>query len=249
MKTIVIGDIHGCYNELRALVTTLKQKGEYDERTDKIVFLGDYIDRGKDSRKVIGFIKNLQKRNKNVIALMGNHEDMFLGYLKGVDDSWTYNGHEATIESYKGHLEHFNNDIEWIGNLPLYHEDEHFIYVHAGVDVYKTMEEQSKHTLLWVREPFIYNSDKYYKQVIFGHTPTLNLNFDSKPVYTVNDNLAIDTGCVFGGALTALIIEDGEVKKFFQQEKIAENNVSNNKKRNNKKNRRNNKKRYEQLSI
>lgn len=223
MKTIVIGDIHGCYNELRALFSTLKKSGEYNKKVDKIIFLGDYIDRGSDSRKVIGFIKNLQKHNKNVIALMGNHEDMFLNYLKGTDDSWIWNGHESTIESYKGYPKHFDNDIEWIKSLPLYYEDEHFVYVHAGIDLDKPMNEQSKHTLLWIREPFIYNDNKYHKQVIFGHTPTLNFG-GTEPVKTFNNNVAIDTGCVFGGALTALIIEDGEISGFYQQEKIKEYN-------------------------
>lgn len=236
MKTIVIGDTHGCYNELKALLAKLRKNGEYNKKTDKLIFLGDYIDRGKDSRRVIGLIKGMQKHNKNVIALMGNHEDMFLNYLKGVDESWTWNGHETIIESYKGYLKHFNNDIEWIKGLPLYYEDEHFIYVHAGVDIDKPMNEQSKHTLLWVREPFIYNSNKYHKQVIFGHTPTLNFGGKTEPVYTFNDNVAIDTGCVFGGALTALIIEDGEISGFYQQEKIKENNKTKGYKRNSKSN-------------
>lgn len=243
MKTIVIGDTHGCYNELKALYATLRKNGVYNKRKDRLIFLGDYIDRGSDSRKVVGFIKNLQKHNKNVIALMGNHEDMFLNYLKGVDDSWTWNGSNATIESYKGYVKHFNNDIEWMKSLPLYYEDEHFIYVHAGIDVNKPMAEQSKHTLLWVREPFIYNHNEYHKRVIFGHTPTFNLNSDSKPVKTYNNNVDIDTGCVFGGALTALVIEDGEISGFYQQEKIKENT-----KKQNKKHRRNNNKQL-QLNI
>lgn len=242
MKTIVIGDVHGCYNELKGLIKKLKKNGEYNKKIDRLIFLGDYIDRGSDSRKVIGFIKNLQKHNKNVIALMGNHEDMLLDYLKGVDDCWTWNGHDTTIESYKGYLKHFNDDIEWIKNLPLYYEDEHFIYVHAGIDIDKPMNEQSKHTLLWIREPFIHNSNKYNKQVIFGHTPTFNLNGESKPVYTFNNNIAIDTGCVFGGALTALVIEDGEISGFYQQEKIKENAK-------NKKHRRNKTNRQLQLNI
>lgn len=224
MKTIVIGDVHGCYNELKALIKKLERSGEYNKEADKLVFLGDYIDRGKDSHKAVGFIRNLQKYNKNVVALMGNHEDMLLNYINGVDDSWTWNGHEATIESYKGYTKHFNNDIEWMRSLPLYYEDEHFIYVHAGINIDKPMEEQNKHTLLWVREPFIYNRDKYHKQVIFGHTPTFNLSGESEPVCTFNNDIAIDTGCVFGGALTALVIEGDEIVGFYQQEKIKENN-------------------------
>lgn len=219
MKTIVIGDIHGCYNELKELFTILETEGEYNKDIDKLVFLGDYIDRGKDSRLVIEFIRKLQKNNNNVIALMGNHEDMLLDYLDNKNNTWTWNGHNSTMISYKGFDEQFKNDVEWIRNLPLYDEDEHYIYVHAGVDAYKSMEEQSRNTLLWVREPFIYGIKEYHKRIIFGHTPTINLSEEHKPVCTFANNIDIDTGCVFGGALTALIIDNDKIDGFYQVEK------------------------------
>ena len=216
MKTIVIGDTHGCFNELKNLFLDLEANEEYNKNTDKIIFLGDYIDRGKDSRLVIDFIRKLQEENKNVIALMGNHEDMLLNYYKGIEETWTWNGYEPTLNSYKGFNEQFKDDVQWMKTLPLYHEDEHFIYVHAGVDVRKPLEEQSKNTLLWIREDFIYNEKAYDKRVIFGHTPTFFLNKEYKPVLTEANNIDIDTGCVYGGALTALIIEDDKIKKFYQ---------------------------------
>lgn len=216
MKTIVISDIHGCYKELKDLILSLDEDGEYNKDTDKLVFLGDYIDRGRDSRLVIEFIRNLQKNNSNVIALMGNHEDMYLNYRKGRDYSWTINGCEPTMKSYKGFEKQLESDVEWLENLPLYHEDDYFIYVHAGVDVNKPMEEQDRNTLLWTREEFIYNEKEYYKRVIFGHTPTVNLNGKWKPLQTFSGNIDIDTGCVYGGALSALIIEDDKVNRFYQ---------------------------------
>lgn len=218
MRTVVIGDIHGCYKELKELVLTLEKKGEYNKNTDKLIFLGDYIDRGKDSRLVIKFIRDLQKDNNNVIALMGNHEDMLLNYYKGINNDWLYNGHMETLDSYKGFNKQFNKDMQWMKTLPLYHEDENFIYVHAGIDVNKQMKNQNKNTLLWIREPFIYNWKKYHKRVIFGHTPTMFLRNENKPVCTNTDNVDIDTGCVYGGALSALIIEDKEILKFYQVE-------------------------------
>lgn len=216
MKTIVVGDIHGCYNELRELVVALVQSGKYNKNEDKIVFLGDYIDRGENSRKVIELIRNLQKANCNVIALKGNHEEMFLEYQDGLDDNWLWNGYKETLMSYRGFEAQIKNDMEWMESLPIYHEDDNFIFVHAGIDVNKAMEDQEAYTMLWVRNEFIYSNTPYHKRVIFGHTPTFNLNQTSKPVYTYAGNVAIDTGCVFGGALTALILEDGEVKEFFQ---------------------------------
>lgn len=216
MRTIVIGDVHGCYDELKELILTLETEGVYNKNTDKLIFLGDYIDRGKNSRLVIKLIRELQENNSNVIALMGNHEDMLLDHLDNKSNTWLWNGYKRTIESYEGFDEQFKNDVEWIRNLPLYHEDEHFIYVHAGIDVYKPMEEQKKNTLLWIREPFIYGMKEYHKKVIFGHTPTINISEEYKPVRTFTNNIDIDTGCVFGGALTALIIDDDDTNGFYQ---------------------------------
>ena len=228
MRTIAIGDVHGCYNELVDLISTLEEKGAYNKKTDKLVFLGDYIDRGDNSRMVIEYIRKLQKNNNNVIALMGNHEDMLLNFMDGVDDSWLFNGHRETIKSYKGVDDKFFDDVEWISNLPLYYEDEHCIYVHAGIDPYKPMDEQDAFTLLWVREPFIYDRKQYHKKVVFGHTPTVMINEGFMPIMTYAKNINIDTGCVYGGALTALIIDDGEFSGFFQTEKMNKNEKVNN---------------------
>ena len=223
MRTIVIGDVHGCYKELKELMTILETEGAYDRNIDKLVFLGDYIDRGTDSRLVIKFIRELQEKNDNVIALMGNHEDMLLDYLKNINDNWTFNGYTSTMESYKGFEKQFKKDVQWIRTLPIYHEDEHFIYVHAGIDPYKPMEEQDEFNMLWVREPFIYSGKEYHKRVIFGHTPTVTLTEEFKPFRTFTGNIGIDTACVYGGALTALIIEDGEIDGFYQVNKKNEN--------------------------
>ena len=228
MRTIAISDVHGCYNELKELIKTLEEEGKYNKNTDRLIFLGDYIDRGKDSRLVIKYIRELQEYNDNVIALMGNHEDMLLDYLCDRSESWVYNGHMTTLNSYDGFDKQFGDDIVWMENLPLYFEDEHFIYVHAGIDPSKPMEMQKKNTLLWVREDFIYDETECDKRVIFGHTPTMNLNGGSKPVMTYgNGNIDIDTGCVYGGALTALIINDDEIEGFYQVEKGNDYNRSN----------------------
>lgn len=222
MRTIVIGDIHGCYNELKELISTLETEGEYRKGIDKLVFLGDYIDRGSDSRLVIEFIRNLQKNYDNVIALMGNHEDMLLNYLDNGDNNWFWNGGYTTMDSYRGFDKQFKKDVQWIRSLPLYHEDEYFVYVHAGIDTKKPMKKQDRFTLLWVREPFIYGAKEYHKTIVFGHTPTINLNENYKPIQTFTGNIGIDTACVYGGYLTALIIEDDEVDGFYQTAKTSE---------------------------
>ena len=222
MRTIAISDIHGCYTELKNLIAYLEEEGKYNKNTDKLVFLGDYIERGEDSRLVIKFIRDMQKDNNNVIALMGNHEDMLLHNDVALNEYYDVNGQVATAKSYKGFENQLKDDIKWMNTLPLYHEDDYFIYVHAGVDVNKPIDKQDRDTLLWIREPFIYNAKKYYKRVIFGHTPTFFLNRMYMPVYTDANNIGIDTGCVYDGALTAVLIEDAEVKEFYQVNKEYE---------------------------
>lgn len=218
MRTVVIGDIHGCYDELYNLITGLQEDGKYNIETDRLIFLGDYIDRGNQSSKVIKYIRHLQSKSDNVIALMGNHEDMMVTHfeLNGYDNgAWAMNGGNETKWSYASE-EELMSDVEWAKKLPLYYEDEHFIYVHAGVNVNKDMNEQSRNDLLWIREGFIYNNNPYYKRVVFGHTPLCHKN----PYYTPTNNICIDTACVFNGCLTALILDDGEIEDYYQVEKI-----------------------------
>ena len=220
MRTIAIGDIHGCYDDLVDMITALEEDGRYNKGIDKLIFLGDYIDRGGDSNKVVAYIRELQRKNKNVIALRGNHEDMCIDYFKTdyKDTTWFNNGGYQTIKSYDGNYNQLAKDVYWMQHLPLYHEDDNFVYVHAGIDVTKPMNEQKEYSLLWVRENFIYNSKQYHKKVIFGHTPSVLINHSTKPYYTSGGNIGIDTACVFGGCLTALIINDNEIEGYYQIE-------------------------------
>lgn len=216
MRTIVIGDVHGCYNELKALVGGLITKNAYNHKKDKLIFLGDYIDRGEDSRSVVRFIRGLQEEYKwDVVALMGNHEDMAIEYFSGENyPSWVYNGYESTLKSYDGYHDELMDDLEWMKRLPLYYEDDNYVYVHAGINKNLPMNKQSKNTLLWAREEFINDITKYDKRVIFGHTPKY-----LEPYYSYGDDICIDAGCVYGGSLIALVIEDGKEKEVFKVKK------------------------------
>ena len=184
MRTIVIGDIHGCYDELVALI----EKVQYNKESDKLIFLGDYIDRGKDSSKVVAFIRDLQRQNKNVIALRGNHEQMCIDYSDTYEITWWWNGAQETVDSYGANDEQFKSDVRWMETLPLYYEDDNYIYVHAGIDANKPLDQQSD-TMLWVRETFINSTAKFDKQVIFGHTPAQSAIHSDVPYYTLANNL------------------------------------------------------------
>lgn len=214
-RIIAISDIHGCYKELMTLIKLLESNGEYDKINDTLIFLGDYIDRGPDSSKVIKFVRQLQQENFDVIALMGNHEKMCIDYLEHGDSCWEFNGKRSTVSSYGG-VSAMSDDVEWMKTLPLYYETDNFIFVHAGVNPDVPLEENTSYELLWERDGFIYNPTNFRKKVIFGHTPSVAFNDTDKPYETICGNIGIDTGCVFSGKLTALIIESDEIIKYCQ---------------------------------
>ncbi len=207
-RTFVIGDIHGCSQALADLLKIM----EPIHAGDTIVFIGDYIDRGPDSKGVVDIILNLRKKHPRVITLMGNHEFMFINALKGngVKECLAMGG-DTTFRSYGMPLDSLQDihakipteHLIFFQELLLYCEDQDYIYVHAGLQPGLHLTQQSMDWLLWARENFIGLTHDFGKKVIYGHTP-----FD-KPKTDAN-KIGIDTGAVYGGHLTCLILPDME---------------------------------------
>ncbi len=203
-KIIAVGDIHGCLVKLEVLLSRLP----IDWTRDRLVFLGDYIDRGPDSSRVIDLVLELKKNyGERVVCLKGNHEDMFLRYLHGEPDSiWLAVGGNATLKSYPekdGMPIVPDEHMEFLSGLRLYLETPKYIFVHAGLRPGIPLEEQNEADLLSIRYTFIQSSYDWGKRIIFGHTPF--------PVPLVEKNkIGIDTGAVYGGRLTALVLPDVE---------------------------------------
>lgn len=214
-RIIAISDIHGCYSELKKLIEKLECECEYIKNSDMLIFLGDYIDRGPDSKKVISFVRQLQQESDNVIALMGNHEKMCIDYLKHEDSCWAFNGKNSTVASY-GCLDFMSDDVNWMKALPMYYETDSFIFAHAGMNPDMPLDENTSYDLLWERDGFLYNTAEFSKKVVFGHTPSILYNDSVEPYETIGGNIGIDTGCVFSGKLTALIIEEDKIIKYCQ---------------------------------
>ncbi|MDD5475039.1 MAG: metallophosphoesterase family protein [Syntrophales bacterium] len=203
-RIFAIGDIHGCFDMLEELLDMIPM----DRRRDRLLFIGDYIDRGARSREVVDLIIDLKRRNKKVTCLMGNHEEMLMNYIDRPDeDSRTIffqNGGRATATSYgyrggKGdeiinvpqqHREFFKS------LLPIY-ETEEYIFVHAGLRPKIEPSKQNRKDLLWIRNEFIHSSFDFGKTVVFGHTPF------SYP-FLEDHKIGIDTGAVYGGSLTCI---------------------------------------------
>jgi len=198
-KVFAIGDIHGCLSHLERLVEEIRPL--LNPREDTLVFMGDYIDRGPDSKGVVDFILQIKKEVSEVVCLKGNHEDMFLDWvLNGKNyDLYLYNGGGSTIRSYSqgGNFHIPPEHLDFFTSLRLYYETDRYIFVHAGLRAGVPLEEQDPYELVWIREEFIYSPHNFGKLVIFGHTPL-------QRVLVAPNKIGIDTGIVYGGKLTCL---------------------------------------------
>jgi len=235
-RTFAVGDIHG---EAEHLATLLARLPALDEG-DTLVFLGDYLDRGPCSREIIEQLMTFPERTKaKVVCLRGNHED---GWLRVCHEGWDEfvmtpgNGCLATLRSFKGGAapaareEPTNHDMEalttgsffpeavlrWMESLPFWYEDEHGIYVHAGLPreggrFPHPSEVSNRLVLLWIRTEDFFRNYRG-KRVVFGHTPTEFLPqelssltpLDSSDAFVGEDVVGTDTGCGLGGFLTAV---------------------------------------------
>jgi Calcineurin-like phosphoesterase len=211
MRCYVVGDIHGCCKELACLIENLPLR-----KQDRLVFLGDYIDRGPDSRAVVSYLLDLEKDSSyELIFLKGNHEDMLLSFL-GLGgrhgEMFFYNGGLATLVSYGLSSQDLNSEsvlsaippahIDFYKNLQNYFVMAPYLCVHAGIDPQKSLEEQTEAELFWIRNKFIYSSHPLPYTILFGHTPQTDVFFD--PPYKIG----LDTGLVYGNKLTCLETEE-----------------------------------------
>lgn len=198
--TYAVGDVHGCADLLVALLD--KVDAHAAGRARRLVFIGDYIDRGPDSARVIETLRKLQWREPDTVCLMGNHEQMLLNALRvpGGLAHWLYNGGVEMLESYgvAGPEDLPSDVLDWVEALPSLHSDALRWYVHAGFEPGVAPPESTLETRLWVREPFLSQEHDFGRHVVHGHTPSR----DGRPE-TRRFRTNLDTGAVYGGALTA----------------------------------------------
>ncbi len=209
-KIFAIGDIHGYILKLDRLMAKL----DIDAEKDTLVFIGDYIDRGPDSKGVIDKILDIRKRIKNVVCLLGNHEQMFLNYYleQRNEDLFMHNGGISTLISY-GFTREGRKDLivpdkhlEFLTTLRPYYETDGYIFVHAGLRPGIPIDRQNLDDLIWIRYEFINSPYDFGKVVIFGHTP---LSF-TEPL-TDKNKIGLDTGAVYGGKLTCIELSEMKI--------------------------------------
>ena len=205
MLSFAIGDVHGCIVKLLDLLGQCRRYA--DGRPAKFIFLGDYIDRGPDSRGVVQAIMNLQQDGpEQVIALCGNHEDL-LHRTHSHDGlaHWLNNGGDATLRSYAitSPKDMLTEHRDWLQTLPTFHDDGQRFFVHAGIRPGIPLYQQSRSDLLWIREPFLSSATDHGRLIVHGHTPLR----DGKPGIRSN-RINLDTGAVFGRPLTGAVFDE-----------------------------------------
>ena len=223
-KTFVITDIHGC---CRSFDSLLGQIGF--ARGDTLYLLGDYIDRGPDSRGVLEKIIALSKSGHTVQAVLGNHEDMLLKCIDSGDDEdlwqWFDNGGSATLKSYD--IRHPRDidplHISFLRGLPVYIKTGTHVFVHAGLNfcLRDPLSPKGRESMLWQRSATVDSRKIAGRVVVSGHT-ILTLDEIMESIDT--KHVRLDNGCFTAGrypgmgSLVALELETGEL---FSQEYIG----------------------------
>lgn len=219
-----IGDIHGRDDLLAKLHESICAHHEYAHsgKSAALLYIGDYIDRGASSRAVIDrTMRGIEGFES--ITLLGNHEALMLDCLETEDPEvwsvWLQNGGLSTLNSFGVSFGKGSGDpallqqalgperIAWLRALKLYHETAGLLFVHAGIVPGVPLSDQTRHDLLWVREPFLDSTEDHGRLVIHGHTP-------SEEVEICGNRIGIDTGAVHFGRLTAVALTEGEVPRF-----------------------------------
>ncbi len=226
LRLYAIGDVHGRSDLLadmhRRVALDLERRPVADWR---VIHLGDYIDRGPDSVGTLALLVDYRGDGHGDF-LIGNHDRFLLDFLRDPTredfDLWMYNGGAKTLDSFglEGVLAAFSSDErslervhgelaaaidpgtrEFLGSLSLMLRHGDYAFVHAGVCPGFALDDQSDHDLVWIREPFLSSDMDHGAVIVHGHTPV-------DAVEVRPNRIGIDTGAVFTGRLTCLVLED-----------------------------------------
>jgi serine/threonine protein phosphatase 1 len=229
-RLYAIGDIHGRADLLQQMTGLIREDAaRHAAARNVVICLGDYVDRGPDSRAVIDLLRAAPLPGFEQVLLRGNHEDFMLHFLTDASVGWPWlaNGGRETLESYgidppsaqagpdaleraqralaeRLPVEH----IAFLQGLKPLHEEGDFCFVHAGVKPGVALAKQREHDLLWIRDEFLTSHADFGRIIVHGHSIT--------PVPDVRPNrIGIDTGAYMSGRLTCLVIE-GTERAFLQ---------------------------------
>lgn len=199
MRILAISDIHGCLNTFKALLRKINYSKE-----DQLFLLGDFIDRGFNSKGVIDHILDLQNAGYTIYCLKGNHEQMLTNSILHSKDTslWLHHGGKETLSSF-GVNDIYDipkKYISWMEELLMFYEYENYIFVHAGLNFDIPNPLEGLHSMLWIRAWYRDINYEWLKNriIVHGHTPSskqeIEENFQSLDYIQAID---IDAGCVF----------------------------------------------------
>jgi serine/threonine protein phosphatase 1 len=213
-RTYAVGDVHGRLDLLRLAVDAISE--HVGDRSFRVVFLGDYVDRGPESRGVVDFLIDLQRRWP-VVCLKGNHEELMLQAITEPGnrrlERWLEYGGEQTLESYGlGRDDDLagvpSEHLRWMAGLPRTTGDKHRIYVHAGLMPGTPAHRQKDETCLWIRERFLQaRPGEFEAHVVHGHTPVWEGKPDPAEPELLEHRTNIDTGAFATGVLCVAVFD------------------------------------------
>jgi serine/threonine protein phosphatase 1 len=228
-RIYAIGDIHGRADLLADLLELIKSDAENAPSRRVLVYLGDYVDRGLNSREVVEQLILKPLAGFEVVHIKGNHEAALLDFLVDarIGPNWLQFGGGATLLSYRVGLvatesggtdfisaqQEFaerlpSSHLKFYRNLVLTHEEGDYVFVHAGVRPGIPLGEQKAEDLMWIRDEFLDYTGDFGKVVVHGHTIT-----DEPEV--CDNRIGIDTGAFATGRLTCLVLEGNERRFLF----------------------------------
>lgn len=229
LRIYAVGDIHGRFDLLEAMTSAIRRDLDKVRPSRTLeVFLGDYIDRGPQSREAVDWMIEAPSIADERICLLGNHEDILLHALDDTSAmaNWLYNGGGETLLSYGVKTRGLGGEAGLIelqrgfrATLPAVHLEflaslrrsaaiAPYFFVHAGIRPGRAIDDQDPEDLVWIREPFLHSNADFGYIVVHGHTPA------AQPEVRRN-RINIDTGAVFTGCLTCLVLEGAE-RRFLQ---------------------------------
>lgn len=219
VRTFYVTDIHGNFNAF----TRLLEHVNFDPMKDRLIIGGDMINRGPKSADVLHWLKEKARSYPdNIHIIAGNHEEMMIWFMKEISPMWMEFGGEETMRSFRdkyGSEKAWDIAEEyaaWFESLPLLYEDEHGIYVHAGVDIHQDKERQPRN-ILWMNNRELSTLDDHElknwandKYIFRGHNP-------HKDVHVVGKVINCDLGsCVFPDNSAALALVEVNEKRYYK---------------------------------
>jgi serine/threonine protein phosphatase 1 len=232
MRTLIVGDIHGKLELLNHLLEIM----EYRAGKDRLILIGDLVDRGEDSRGVVDRAVDLYSNDPDrVVVLMGNHEAMMMAAIANPESEqaelWYYNGGVETLQSYMDEDGEFDlPDEHWdfLSSLPTWFEDEHAIYVHASLPqgedgkFLHPAEDPDNPELYWARNRRFF-AEYRGKTVVFGHTITGMVFGEREKVWLRDSLIGVDTGAYLTGVLSGIELPSRRVFSVSEEDDVDEN--------------------------